>query len=117
MHCLNCDKELSNKYHDRKVMEGLPPMLHVHCYQCDTVFVIHKNSSGSLEIKRRDVMECNASLIAAAPDLLEALREVSQALEWQAHGGCRGFSDNLLPNNVALDLARAAIAKAEGAGQ
>ena len=44
----------------------------------------------------------------------EALCEVSQALDWQAHGACRGWSDNLLTPVNALKLARIAIAKIKG---
>ena len=44
----------------------------------------------------------------------EALCEVSQALDWQAHGACRGWSDNLLTPVNALKLARTAIAKIKG---
>lgn len=58
--------------------------------------------------------EANAQLIAASPELLEALRDASQTLAWLAHGKCRGFSDGLLTASDALDKARAAIKKAEG---
>jgi len=47
-------------------------------------------------------------------EAIEALREVSQALDWQAHGACRGWSDNLLTPVNALKLARIAIAKIKG---
>lgn len=43
--------------------------------------------------------------------LVEALGEVSQSLDWHAHGLCRGFSDNLMAPRDAIDLARAALAK------
>ena len=58
--------------------------------------------------------EADASLISAAPDLLEALKSVSQTLACNEHGECRGFSDDLLSTNDALEMAKAAIAKATG---
>jgi hypothetical protein len=58
--------------------------------------------------------EFNARLIAAAPELLAALREVAQTLAWHQHGECRGFSDYLFSTAAALSMARAAIAKATG---
>lgn len=58
---------------------------------------------------------CNASLIAAAPDLLEALIEVSASLAWNAHGECRGINDGpIMPSQMAIDTAKKAIAKARG---
>lgn len=54
-------------------------------------------------------------LIAAAPELLEALKKVAQTLEWHAHGRCRGIDDGApLPTNEAVDLAKRTIAKAIG---
>lgn len=44
-------------------------------------------------------------------ELLRALRETAQSLAWLSFGECRGFSDNLLTSNQALEMARAAIAK------
>lgn len=52
-------------------------------------------------------------LIAAAPELLEALKKVAQSLEWHAHGCCRGIDDGgPLPTNEAVELAKRTIAKA-----
>ena len=51
--------------------------------------------------------EANARLIAAAPDLLEALRE---AVGWMQH--VPGIADSV--GQIILDDARAAIAKARG---
>lgn len=48
--------------------------------------------------------EANARLIAAAPDLLEALQEIL---------GYRGGADNALDDEYVMERARAAIAKAE----
>ena len=45
--------------------------------------------------------------------LVEALREVSQALAWQCFGECRGFSENLKSPSEALSLARTALASHE----
>ncbi len=56
----------------------------------------------------------NAQLITASPELYEALQAVAQALDWQAHGCCRGFSETLLSSSDALDKARAALKKATG---
>ncbi len=58
--------------------------------------------------------ELDAHIILAAPDLLEALKAVSQALAWMAHGECRGFSDVIYSNEHALEIARIAIKKATG---
>lgn len=57
----------------------------------------------------------DARLIAAAPELLEALKKVAQSLEWHAHGSCRGFDDDApLPTGEAVELAKRTIAKAIG---
>lgn len=60
----------------------------------------------------------NARLIAAAPDLLEALIEVTASLAWNAHGECRAIHDGpIMPSAQAVEFARAAIAKAKGEEQ
>lgn len=57
----------------------------------------------------------NARLIAAAPELLEALIEVTASLAWNAHGECRAVHDGpIMPSTMAIETARAAIAKAKG---
>lgn len=57
----------------------------------------------------------NARLMAAAPELLEALKKVTQSLAWHAHGCCRGFDDGApLPTNEAVELGKRTIAKAMG---
>lgn len=53
----------------------------------------------------RDVIEANARLIAAAPDMLEALQE---AVRWDTVSGL----DNEWP--LIIDQIKSAIAKAEG---
>jgi hypothetical protein len=58
--------------------------------------------------------DANARLIAAAPELLEALRIAAQSLAWISHGKCRGFHDGLEQPSDALVIAAAAIAKATG---
>lgn len=59
--------------------------------------------------------QANAHLIAAAPDLLEALIEVAASLAWNAHGECRAINDGpIMPSAMAIEVARAAIAKAKG---
>lgn len=60
-------------------------------------------------------LKANINLIAAAPDLLEALIEVAASLAWNAHGECRAIHDGpIMPSNGALEMAKAAIAKARG---
>ena len=49
--------------------------------------------------------------LAEVERLREALLEVSQSLDWHAHGCCRGWSENLLAPVDALELARAALDK------
>ena len=70
-----------------------------------------------LEREAATIARYDAKLDAAEAKLaedIEALREVSQALDWQAHGACRGWSDNLLTPVNALKLASIAIAKIKG---
>ena len=57
--------------------------------------------------------EANARLIAAAPDLLEALQAIAHFIHTTsaAEGGASKYSANV----VAADMVRAAIAKATGA--
>jgi len=59
----------------------------------------------SMDGKRLETSEANARLIAAAPDLLEALKSV---IAWLDAPDESAFSDS------QLALARAAIAKATG---
>jgi hypothetical protein len=59
--------------------------------------------------------EANTRLIAACPDLLNALRKVAQTLEWHAHGRLRGIDEGpLLSSSAAVELAESVIAKAIG---
>jgi hypothetical protein len=58
-----------------------------------------------------EVDEANARLIAAAPDLLEALRAMLAEAEQYGFGGNSGGHGT---GRVACDQARYAIAKAEG---
>lgn len=60
--------------------------------------------------------ECGSAIIAARGELEErcatltdALRSTAQTLAWVQHGKCRGFSDDLLTTNEALEKARAAL--------
>lgn len=50
----------------------------------------------------------DAALIAAAPELLEALKEIERASTWCMHIEC------MEPIGRLTDIARAAIARAEG---
>ena len=60
-------------------------------------------------------VDANARLIAAAPELLEALKDLAQSIVWKEFGECRGFSDSMpLPVITSVEKARAAIAKATG---
>ena len=61
-----------------------------------------------------EVGQANARLIAAAPELLEALRRVAEALEavWQSEMEWTGEWDMLPPD--AIERAKSAMAKAEG---
>lgn len=52
-----------------------------------------------------------AALAAQRAELLEALREVSQALALQCFGECRGFSERLMSPTEAIELSRATLAK------
>jgi hypothetical protein len=60
-----------------------------------------------------DSEEANARLIAAAPDLLEALISATRCLAW--HVDEHGRSHEM--DEVAMERARAAIAKAKGGDQ
>lgn len=69
----------------------------------------------------REQQEANARLIAAAPELLEALQEAKAALEWCVEQGggptCEHESGGVVcfcKENKAISSARAAIAKATG---
>jgi hypothetical protein len=54
--------------------------------------------------------KANALLIAAAPEMLEALVEIAEAME----ANCRPGHVNYMSKKRAAEIARAAIAKAEG---
>lgn len=73
-------------------------------------YVVNENNGDLIFGAGRSICEANAHLIAAAPELLDALRDTVQAL--------KGYvEDDGGPEWVykALDEAKAAIAKAEGA--
>ena len=62
--------------------------------------------------------EANARLIASAPDLLAALKDLAQSIVWKEFGEYRGFTEEMpLPIITAVENARAAIAKATGEQQ
>jgi 2-oxo-4-hydroxy-4-carboxy--5-ureidoimidazoline (OHCU) decarboxylase len=60
-----------------------------------------------------DSEEANARLIAAAPELLEALISATRCLAWHVEEQGRGVA----MDGVTLERARAAIAKARGGDQ
>lgn len=53
-------------------------------------------------------------MIAAAPELLTALKDLAQHMAWHLYGECRGLSDRLIGGPEAMDQAKAAIAKVTG---
>lgn len=66
----------------------------------------------------RDRQQANARLIASAPDLLDALKDLAQSIVWKEFGECRGFTEEMpLPIITAVEKARAAISKATGEQQ
>lgn len=61
--------------------------------------------------------EANARLIAAAPELLEALEVIANPKNWIQQNGeiiWNDFAGNEFMTEHAMDIARAAIAKAKG---
>jgi hypothetical protein len=73
---------------------------------CD--FRVHTESGAT-----RDEWEANAALIAAAPDMLAALREIETICN-ESVGDCRKRMGTRAGNSLVT--ARAAIAKATGTG-
>jgi hypothetical protein len=70
--------------------------------------------AGSVSIIQKLHDEAAQRVLAQRDELLAALKECAQGLAWLHHGECRGYSDNLVPGNKALEMARRAIAKVEG---
>ena len=68
-----------------------------------TVVYLHRSG-----VRNRAEIEANARLVAAAPELLEALHAARNALE---HAACGQFGIDF---KSSLDVTRDAIAKAEG---
>lgn len=86
-----------------------------------TAIAIKSHISNVANIQRgqmRDQQQANARLIAAAPDLLGALKDLAQSIVWKEFGECRGFTEEMpLPIITAVEKARKAIAKATGEHQ
>lgn len=79
----------------------------------DGPYVASSNASAAI---RWDVKEANARLIAAAPELLEALNALLDAdLYADGEGVCFIKHADTDSGERAVKMARAAIAKAEGA--
>jgi hypothetical protein len=78
-----------------------------------------KNVGFAGSYKQRDTTEAeaNARLIAAAPELLEALELIADRKNWTTVNGelvWNDFYGNEFITEHAIDIARAAIAKAKG---
>lgn len=94
----------SNNHEVHAFVNGIPvPIAEVY----RNMTVEHDDPVGTYEISEAEGL-ANAALIAAAPDLLNALRAVSAALEWHEDRMPKG------QDSGAIDLARAAIEQAEG---
>ena len=66
-----------------------------------------------LGMHRADVLKNMISeLEERCATLTDALRSTAQTLAWMQHGKCRGFSDDLLTTNEALEKARSALEQA-----
>ena len=91
--------------------------------------VVEGRDNGGLWVRRalayghtESEVDANARLIAAAPDLLAALRDVSRQLEAYKEFAEQWFTDGVPEDwrgrcacaNAELDKARAALAKAKG---
>ena len=84
-----------------------------------TVYASNDNSEGRhvCQLYDNGQLDANARLIAAAPDLLEALKDIEYALSHIATGRITGtaykkFIEGLGKDDSILTAARAAIAKA-----
>jgi len=76
---------------------------HIVCSEGRICFMAHSGT------ERQDEFDANAQLISAAPDLLEALREI-ETICTESAGACRKRMGTRVGN--ALVTARAAIRKA-----
>lgn len=71
------------------------------------------NEEGELQLDITDFMtQADASLIAAAPDLLAIVKEMVEVIEW-SEKRTRPHWDGSVSENSTLGRARAAIARAE----
>ena len=64
----------------------------------------------------RQVKAERDALKAELADAVETLKEVSQSLDWIAHGCCRGWSQNLMTSADALGKSRAFLSRHQGNG-
>ena len=81
------------------------------CESIDPEWRIVTTIGGAIIANVNGADEANARLIAAAPDMLDALLSAIEAIEWwqDQHDCCKGATDR------HLSKIRAAIAKAKGA--
>ena len=83
-------------------------------YGCENDFVCDLNDSEYHQYRSDKEQAANARLIAAAPELLEALNDLLVWADW--HSDRRRSVSMDEPNTGALEKARAALAKATGEG-
>ena len=84
-----------------------PEGVRAHGYGCGNDFIADLNDGEYHEYYDRAEQEANARLIAAAPELLEALEELADLVDDLVDGIYR-------PDSFTTQPARAAIAKAKG---
>jgi hypothetical protein len=104
-------KHTPGPWRTQKLEGDMQQKVHVRAEHLPIATVFALNSTGRGFVTLTDEEQANAALIAAAPEMLEALRKANAALKCNIKSGnlnciCEGCT--------AADAARAAIAKAEG---